>query len=158
MGIFKRKKQEPVEPSAEELLFQEELSKPVCQRKGGKHMWRDFPPYITYSFKNGGSSMIKILEPYVCTFCNEVRKEILENWSFEGYEKKEFFEEYHRLQRKYKDILQPEIVVMDMVHDAILVDRQKLMFWDQLHAPTPPKKEPFELTLGTSYKVNKEKV
>ena len=39
-----------------------------------------------------------------------------------------------------------------MINDAIMVDRQKLKYWDQLHAPEPPAKEPFKLKIKETSK------
>ena len=66
--MFGRRKREDekarleAEHAHEELM--KELSKPICQRKGGKHLYRDFPPSATgfssfpagfFLYKNCGS-------------------------------------------------------------------------------------------------------
>ena len=61
----KRKEAEKARLEAERVHeeFMKELSKPICQRKGGKHLYRDFPPFLTYAW-NGprDKSRIEIKE------------------------------------------------------------------------------------------------
>ena len=111
-------------------------------------MWRDFPPYLIFSW-NGmkESSTIYIKEPYVCTLCHKMELKDLEGRSYRDFTYEEFLEQVQYFKKMYKDILKPQAVVMDMVNDAIMVDRQKLQMWDQLHAVEPPKKEPFEFKI-----------
>ena len=148
MGLFNRKKLEQQRQEEEHQKIIEELSKPICQRKNGNHMWRDFPPYLTYKW-NGpkNQSVISIIEKYVCVFCHEIKVKTLEEWTYQYYPQKDFFEELESYEKKYKNLLKPRVIVEDMINDAIMVDRQKLQMWDQLHAAEPPIKEKFELQI-----------
>lgn len=126
----------------------EELSKPPCQRQGGQHMWRDFPPYISFTWEGNGRGNIEIIEKYVCTLCHKTTTKTLESLKYADYKRDLFFKDLEETQKKYKDFIKPRAIVEDMVNDAIMVDRQKLKFWDQLHAPEKSEKEPIELKVG----------
>lgn len=146
MGLFNRKKKE-TEQACENII--EELSKLPCERKGGKHLYRDFPPYITYEWHGSfEQSYITLTEPYVCVYCGKRIDKPLEKRTLTGSTYEEFSNTCKEFKKQYKDIAKPVGVVEDMVEDAIMLDRKKLMFWDQIHAPTPPEKEPFEFKLG----------
>lgn len=151
MGLFSRrreqKEQEQLAREHEALI--EELSKPPCQQKGGHHLFRDFPPVTAYAW-NGmdTASYIELRESYVCVFCGERVTKTLEKITYTHSSYDEFFKKYDEFKDKYKDIVKPMGIVEDMINDAIMVDRQKLMYWEQLHAPTPHKKEKFEFKVG----------
>ena len=118
MGLFKRKK--PVAPPPAPKI------KTPCEL--GHHMYRDFPPYAIWSWEgNNHYGEVSIIEIYCCMLCGKI-------------EKKEFDSNKGEFLQQYADIIKPKGIVMDMVHDAQLVDRQKLKFWDELHAPEPPQK------------------
>jgi hypothetical protein len=45
------------------------------------------------------------------------------------------------MEEQYKDLIKPGAIVEDMVNDAILVDRETLKYWDQIHNIGEQKKE-----------------
>ena len=151
MGIFKTKKR--IKELEAKIAEQETIAeiKSPCELFG--HNWRDFPPFLEYDW-NGRSnhSTIVIKEYYVCTCCHKKETKILLSRQYQGYDQDYFFDQVKELKEEYKDILKSEAIVEDMVNDAIMVDRQKLKYWDQLHAPEPPAKEPFELKIKETSK------
>lgn len=151
MGIFKtRKRIKELEAKIAEQETIAEIKSP-CEIFG--HNWRDFPPFLEYDW-NGRSnhSTIVIKEYYICTCCKTRQTKILLSRQYQGYDQDYFFNQVKELKEEYKDILKSEAIVEDMVNDAIMVDRQKLKYWDQLHAPEPPTKEPFELKIKETSK------
>lgn len=135
--MFGRKKHK-VEDIHNELL--EELLKPPCQRKGGDHKWRDFPAYL--AFHTSPQTVIEIREPYVCIYCGLRNDVNLQTMVWNNRLKKSDFEaELDRVQNEYKDLLKPRAIVEDMVNDAIMVDRETLKYWDQIHGLAEEKKE-----------------
>ena len=147
MGFFRKK---IVETSKVEI----EIPKSPCEIFG--HNWRDFPPYLEFSW-NGKSqeSFITIKECYICTCCHKLQEKSLLSRSYKGYSEDHFFNQIKEYKEEYKDLLKPEAVVKDMIQDAIMVDRQRLKYWDSLHADKPPEKEPFEFKIEETKK-NKE--
>ena len=88
MGLFNRKKKE-TEQACESVI--EELSKLPCERKGGKHLYRDFPPYITYEWHGSfEQSYITLTEPYVCVYCGKRIDKPLEKRTLTGGTYEEF--------------------------------------------------------------------
>ena len=131
MGLFKRKK--PVAPPPAPKI------KTPCEL--GHHMYRDFPPYAIWSWEgNNHYGEVSIIEIYCCTLCGKIEKKELDGRTWNNCSKKEFDSNKGEFLQQYADIIKPKGIVMDMVHDAQLVDRQKLKFWDELHAPEPPQK------------------
>lgn len=134
--LFGNKKRAEAQVERERAKMLEELSKPICQQKGGRHLWRDFPPFLIYNWAGkDGDSKISIKEKYACCYCGQVETKILESWLYTGYERKDFDKEVEKMEAKYKDILQPVAVVEDMVQDAVMLDRRKLQMWDSIHLP-----------------------
>ena len=124
--FWKKKKQEQAQ-AHDEII--QELLKPPCQRAGGQHKWRDFPAYINYD-----SYSVSVCEPYVCIYCGERKNVALERVTWNGGVKRgELQREIERMQTEYKDLVRPKAIVEDMVNDAILVDRETLKYWGQLH-------------------------
>lgn len=148
MGFFKRRKEQAAAAREHEELIKE-LSKPLCQQKGSKgHFYRDFPPYIIWNF-DGDNPYIKIKEPYVCCYCHERVDKILQSYSWNHHVKWDQFDKaLEQIKKEYKDIIKPIAVVEDMVNDAIMVDRQKLNIWDNLHTAMPQKQETEEERLA----------
>jgi phosphoketolase len=90
----------------------------------------------------------KIIEPYVCTMCQKREDRILLRRELTNYKPRDFFDYAEKLKEEHAYMLKPEAEVMDMVNDAMMVDRQKLKFWDSLHAPeAPTEKEEFEFKI-----------
>lgn len=147
MGIFSnRRRIKELEEKIARAEGEVEM-RPPCEVFG--HNWRDFPPFLTYSWQGEtGESYIKIHEYYVCTCCHKRETKTLLSRTYRGYNQDYFFGAIKELKKEYKELLKPEAVVEDMVNDAIMVDRQKLKFWDQLHAPEKPEKEPFNFKLN----------
>ena len=147
MGIFSNRKRIK---ELEEKIAREEVKvemKSPCEVFG--HNWRDFPPFLEYSWQGKiGDSTIQIKEYYVCTCCHKKETKILLSRRYSGYDQDYFFDQVKELKKEYKEILKPEAIVEDMVNDTIMVDRQKLKFWDQLHAPDKLEKEPFTFKLN----------
>ncbi|MBQ9613065.1 MAG: hypothetical protein IJV14_10865 [Lachnospiraceae bacterium] len=106
-----------------------ENKKPVCI-----HKWKDFPPYLVYSTTN---MLVQIIEPYVCVYCKE-RKDVYllnECWKGEGiYSYSHFQQVVKQYQDTYKDILRPRVIVEDMVHDEMLVDREHLRILEDIRS------------------------
>jgi hypothetical protein len=153
MGFFSRRRereeerrQKEEENARQEML--EELSKPWCQQKGHKHEYRDFPPYLTYSWDGSDDQgEIDIKEDYLCIYCGKVDTVTLESWTYKHYKKDEFFEDVEKYKERYKDFIQPRAIVKNMLYDAMRVDRQKLKIWDSLHMGEEPKKEEFHFRI-----------
>lgn len=149
MGIFSnRRRIKELEDKIARAEGEVEVEmRPPCEVFG--HNWRDFPPFLTYSWQGEtGESYIKIHEYYVCTCCHKREAKTLLSRTYRGYKQDYFFDAIKELKKEYKDILKPEAIVEDMVNDAIMVDRQKLKFWDQLHSPDKLDKEPFTFKLN----------
>lgn len=148
MGIFTRKKNaKEAKRNIEEEKFWEEMTKLPCQRKGGHHEWRDFPPILDYSWRGqSGDSVISIKEHYVCIYCHKIETKTLLERTYTGYDQDYFFDVIKELKKEYKELLKPQAIVADMINDAIMVDRQKLKIWDQLHADKY-EQEPFEFKI-----------
>lgn len=134
----KKEKEEEAIAARQELI--KELSKPLCQQKNGPgHLWEDFPPVIFYhSF--GTAPYILVQESYVCRICGTRKDVNLEKLTWPHSIKSDVFNEaLHEVEKKYKNLCKPASVVEDMINDAILVDRQRLKIWKQLHAPEEEK-------------------
>ena len=125
---------EEEERRKKELL--EELAKPPCQQKGGSHLWRDFPAFIQW--KTGKNGYIKVMEPYICTYCHERDDRLLEKTEYSNLSQQRLDEIIDKLMAEYPDLIKPRVVVEDMVEDAIHVDRMRLKIWEQLHTPEKP--------------------
>ena len=138
MSIFNRRKkqqqqQQIIDDSYERMIA--ELSKPYCQQKGHKCEYRDFPPYIEYHWESDGRGSIEMKEKYVCLYCHKIETKILSIWKFTNCNLTEFNQAIDQTKKEYKNFIKPKAIVEDMVNDAIMVDRQKLEIWDNLHAP-----------------------
>lgn len=152
--LFGSKKKAEAQAERARAKMLEELSKPICQQKGGKHLWRDFPPYLTYHWAGKNEdSKIYIKEKYACCYCGEVETKTLESWSYTGWDRADFYKEVERFEKKYKDMLQPVAVVEDMVQDAIMLDRRKLQMWDSIHLPKEEVPEETEEQRLTRYSI-----
>jgi len=134
MGLFKRKKKEP------ELAPEPEPVKTPCEIFG--HMWQDFPWFIVSKYDAGKEcpSQILVKEIYVCRICHEIKEVTLSEY-VSDCKHREHVDRLEAIKEKLKDHIKPQEVVMDMVHDTILVDREKLKYWEQLHAPKENKNE-----------------
>lgn len=147
MGIFSNRRRIK---ELEEKLAREEVKveiKPPCEVFG--HNWRDFPPFLVFAWRGkNNESTIQIKEYYVCTCCHKKETKLLLSRTYQGYDQDYFYSQINELKEEYKEILKPEAIVEDMVNDAIMVDRQKLKFWDSLHALEQPDKEPFTFKLN----------
>lgn len=146
MGIFSNRRR--IKELEDKIAREEKVEmRPPCEVFG--HNWRDFPPFLEFGWRGkSDDSIIQIKEYYVCTCCHKKQTKILLSRRYRGYDQEYFFNQVKEFQTEYKDFLKPEAVVEDMVNDAIMVDRQKLKFWDQLHAPEKPEKEPFTFKLN----------
>jgi hypothetical protein len=131
MRWFKKKRKLP--PKEEEVI------RSPCEIFG--HTWKDFPPYLEYSYKYGEECHIKIVESYVCICCKKRIDEVIGQRTVISFSQDKFFREVNQVRSKYKELLKPRPVVEDMIHDAIYVDREKLEAWDRLHGKVPEKKE-----------------
>lgn len=142
MGIFSRKKKKETAPAKVEDIIVD-----PCKMFG--HIYKDFPPYIRYSWGgNDGNGVIKIEEYYVCHRCHNRKKVTLEEWSYSNSNREHFFSELEQMKKEYANLLKPQAVVEDMINDMIYVDEQKLKYWEQLHAPEPPKTDEFEFKIN----------
>lgn len=145
MGIFGRRKK-----VAEETQDEVQIKSP-CDIFG--HNYQDFPWYLEDSYDNSRDlkSQIVIYEPYCCHVCHKIKKVILwqegESLNRESHDKK-----VKHLMEQFKDKMQHKAVVFDMINDMILVDRQKLKYWESLHSIEEPKQETEEERL-TRYKM-----
>ena len=146
MGIFSNRRR--IKELEDKLAREEKVEmRPPCEIFG--HNWRDFPPFLEYAWNgSSGESTIKIKEYYVCTCCHKKETKLLFSRLYKGYDHDYFFDQIKELKKEYKEILKPEAIVEDMVNDAIMVDRQKLKFWDQLHSTDKLDKEPFTFKLN----------
>ena len=144
MGIFSSKKR--IKELEEKIANSEIEIKSPCEMFG--HTWRDFPPVLEFSWSGKAEkSTIEIIETYVCTCCHQRQEKKLLSRAYTGYDQDYFFDQVREYKKEYKDLIKPEAVVEDMIQDAIMVDRQKLKFWDKLHAAEKPEKEPFEFKI-----------
>ena len=149
MGFFSdRRKQKALAAEREHEALMKELSKLPCERAGGKHLYRDFPPYTVYDWNGSHEpSYIFLKEPYVCVYCGKRKDVELEKWTYREWSFDNFLDEYHNFQKRYDSITKPHGVVEDMVNDAIMLDREKLKCWDQIHGYSIPAKEIFEFKI-----------
>ena len=136
MNWFKKKKQLP--PPKEEKVIRS-----PCEIFG--HTWKDFPPYLEYNYKYGDTCSIKIIESYVCICCKKRVDEVIGCRTVTSYSEAKFFKEVAHMKNEYKDFLKPRAIVEDMIHDTIMVDREKLDAWEKLH--NQDKKEEFKLVV-----------
>lgn len=140
MSIFRRKK-----TTVEQV---EEVKIPTpCEMFG--HIWQDFPWIIEdeYNSSNKTASYIRIKEHYMCRVCHKIETKILFS-EYESLSRKAHDEKIEQLEKKYKDHIQPVPVVMDMIHDMKLVDREKLKYWEKLHAPKEEDEQEEENDIG----------
>ena len=135
MNWFKKKKKLP--PKEEEVI------RSPCEIFG--HTWKDFPPYLEYSYNYGNTCYIKIIESYVCICCKKRVDEVIGNRTVISYSEAKFFKEVARMKNEYKELLKPRAIVEDMIHDAIYVDKEKLAAWERLHGQG--EKEEFKLVV-----------
>lgn len=140
MGIFKKKKQETT--AVEEPL----VIKTPCEVFG--HTYKDFPPYIEAVYGGKGYvSHIFMTESYVCTCCRDRINKTLDDYEFISFSMDKFNKELRHYEDKYKDFVTPRPIVEDMIQDAIMVDKEKLAAWEQLHGQGT--KEEFKLIIPT---------
>ena len=132
MGFFRKK----AETAAEEKV----VVPCPCEIFG--HIWQDFPWIIEDTYDNSLDlpSQIIIKEYYMCRVCHELQEKIL--WGqCEGLSRKQHDEKVDRIMKQYKDYVKPKPIVMDMIHDMKLVDKEKLKCWEKIHAPTDDDEE-----------------
>lgn len=140
---FKRRREEEIKARNDALL--EELSKLPCERRNGKHLYRDFP--ATISWKTGRNGFIEINEAYVCVYCGHRETRTLQHVTYDNLSNSELQEEVKRIETEYKDLIKPKPIVEDMIEDARMLDRRKLQAWDSIHSLTPKPEETEEQRL-----------
>lgn len=105
--------------------------KTPCELWG--HLWQDFPWVIYDDYDKSNGSRIEIVEYYVCRICGKVeQKTILK--SIEEISRKEHDAKLLRLKEEYKDHIKPIPVVLDMVNDMKMLDKERLAAWERLHS------------------------
>ena len=111
MGLFKRRKPE---------------KQPECA-----HKYRDFPWYTTSTYYfDTQYGELEIIEPYVCIYCGCILNKTLQEFSWSRITYKEFMDRKEKIIAANKDNIKPKYVVMDMIYDQQLVDREWLKFAD----------------------------
>lgn len=133
--MFGRKKKQQQEQAAAPVV------KSPCEIFG--HIWVDMPWYIEdeYNGPEGNVSKIWITEPYVCHVCHKIKTELLQSEKQSPLSIKAHQEKVAEWKKEYKEYIKPRAVVNDMIHDLIYIDREKLKYWEQLHAPKEETKE-----------------
>lgn len=144
MGLFNRKQKLELPTVVKEI-------KTPCEL--GHHLYRDFPPTLRWGYFSNKYS-IKMIETYVCVMCGKrVDKEIAYTaWEGRAPTQDEVNEKIAEYKKDYKDLLEKPGVVEDMIQDAILVDRERLKYWDSIHIPSDNSEETEEQKLAR-YKV-----
>lgn len=120
--LFKKKKTPAPEPI--------EIKTP-CELFG--HIWQDFPWYLEESYDKSRDykSEIEIIEPYVCRRCH-ARKNITLGTTYEDCSRSKHDEKVEQFKKEYAEHLKPMPVVLDMINDMILVDREMIKIWENL--------------------------
>lgn len=127
MKWFKKKQSEPTP-----------ISRSPCEMFG--HVWQDLPWYLEEDYNSSYNSTIQIIEPYICRICHEIKYETLTQ-EREKMSRSKHDEKVVYLKNKYKRYMKPKPVVMDMLNDIKLIDKEKLKYWQQLHSPTEAENE-----------------
>ena len=147
MGIFNKKKKQETTVTAVQPVI-----KSACEVFG--HTYKDFPPFIEYSFGGRGyQSHIDIIESYVCTCCGKRINKTLGHYEFISYSVEKFDKELRHFEDQYRDFITPRPVVEDMIQDTIMVDKEKLAAWERLHGQG--EKEEFKLTIPSAKDIGK---
>ena len=122
--LFKKKKTPAPAPEPIEV-------KTPCELFG--HIWQDFPWYLEESYDKNREykSEIDIIEPYVCRRCH-ARKNITLSTTYEDCSRSKHDEKVEQFKKEYAEHLKPMPVVIDMINDMILVDRDMIKIWEKL--------------------------
>ena len=95
------------------------------------HTWKDFPAYIKEKYENG-KSILEVVEPYICVHCKERENVSLYTETETGLSRSEHDKKREDWEYKYRKILQPRIIVEDMINDEIRLDPIKLAIIEKL--------------------------
>ena len=104
--------------------------KTPCELYG--HLYKDFPAYMEYGIERDENCyFLRVTEPYVCRVCGKRIDKVLIS---KQYTKSNGFNDIvEKHKEELADILKPQAIVEDMINDAILVDRERLKYWEQIH-------------------------
>lgn len=116
----------------EEIKTVPVIEPPVC-----RHHWKDFKWYVEacftpWTYGKGGQLDVKIIEPYVCIHCKERQDKILAQKSYDVSSKKEAAEYVDEYIERFKDHIEDKAIINDQIADFQLVDREYLMYYEQL--------------------------
>lgn len=141
MGLFRRKKKPVAAPAPMPT------PKSPCEIWG--HLWQDFPWILQdeYNPSRASASHIEITETYICHICGKEKKVMLFS-EYENLSRKAHDAKVERLMEQFKNHIKPVPIVMDMINDMRLLDRERLAAWNRLHDNTPAEKQPLQLKLG----------
>jgi len=87
-----------------------------------EHTWKDLPWYMEVGYDGPAKwAEYRIIEPYICVTCGEVKRKVLEQESWTRINAKDREEFYDKIRETYKDYLKPRAVVEDMILNIQLV-------------------------------------
>ena len=122
MGIFKRKKPDPIIPIE------------VPESPPHEHTWKDMPWYMEtdYSGSNKTASY-KIIEPFICVTCGKRENKILETQSWSNIDAETREKMYEEIRKRYRKYMRPRAVVEDMINNILMVkDPEYLAMVEQM--------------------------
>lgn len=108
---------------------------PIPIKKECDHKYKDFSWYIDAKYDyNSQRLTVKVVEPYVCIHCGHRKDVVLNEVSryFSEFEQANQF--YFEFQEKYKDKIKDKAFLEDEIHDMMLIDKQYLDIYAQLHS------------------------
>lgn len=107
---------------------------PAPMQRKCSHTWKPFPKYLDGTFYGDvKKEVIKVIKPYVCIHCKEVRKEVLVEHMRIAHNRNEADSIYMKFESNFpKDELSTEVRVSEMIADMRLVDETALRIARQI--------------------------
>ena len=97
-------------------------------------MWRDYPWYIETSYDHDDRSVTyDVVENYVCVLCKERKRVVLQHGRGCGLSFNEARDLVTSIAAEFASHLESKAIVEDMIHDDMLVDRERLKIWEKLN-------------------------
>lgn len=98
-----------------------------------RHKYQDFPWYIESEYDHADRTLtLTVNEPYVCIFCGHRRDIELEEHIRARISVEAANQYIHNVRAKYAEHIKDRAIVENLVHDAILVDREALEIYKQI--------------------------
>lgn len=112
------------------------------------HTWKDFPAYIKEHYEGSyectglnSKSILSVIEPYVCVHCKERKDITLYTETETNLTRSQHNAKREKWEQQYAKIIQPRIIVEDMINDEIYLDPVKLEIVDKLRSTKNEEKE-----------------